>query len=233
MIPLGQRTCPLGEVARVAGYLAKESSGQCGPCMLGLPAIARALTALANGSGGVDALEAARRAAAAVRGRGACSHPDGVFRFIVSALDVFTGDLAAHLFRGTCGRPVRRILPLDAADSDARLEVDWTRCQGHGLCAHLVPELIQLDRSGYPEFLDMPVPFWLADAAGQAVAMCPALALRITRPTRSAPATSPAAVGAGSSRIIGKRGHDLEDLIVTESWIAEIGGSREFSGETS
>ena len=233
VIPLGQRTCPLGEVARVAGYLAKESSGQCGPCMLGLPAIARALTALANGSGGVDALEAARRAAAAVRGRGACSHPDGVFRFIVSALDVFTGDLAAHLFRGTCGRPVRRILPLDAADSDARLEVDWTRCQGHGLCAHLVPELIQLDRSGYPEFLDMPVPFWLADAAGQAVAMCPALALRITRPTRSAPATSPAAVGAGSSRIIGKRGHDLEDLIVTESWIAEIGGSREFSGETS
>jgi NADH:ubiquinone oxidoreductase subunit F (NADH-binding)/ferredoxin len=233
VLPLGERTCPLGEVARVAGYLAKESSGQCGPCMLGLPAIARALAALANGSGGVEALDAARRAAAAVRGRGACSHPDGVFRFVVSALDVFTGDIAAHLFRGTCGRPVRRILPLTEADSDARLEVDWTRCQGHGLCAHLVPELIQLDRSGYPEFLEMPVPFWLAGAAEQAVAMCPALALRLTQPPPAETAASPAALGSRNGRTIGKRGRDLEDLIVTESWIAEISGSREFSGETS
>jgi NADH:ubiquinone oxidoreductase subunit F (NADH-binding) len=70
VLPLGEGTCPLGEVARVAGYLAKESSGQCGPCKLGLPGIARSLTALANGSGGVDALDPARRGAAAVRGRG-------------------------------------------------------------------------------------------------------------------------------------------------------------------
>jgi ferredoxin len=237
VLPLGQRTCALGEVARVAGYLAKESSGQCGPCMLGLPAIARALAALANGSGGVDALDTARRAAAAVRGRGACAHPDGAFRFVVSALDVFTDDLAAHLFRGACGRPVRGILPLTREESDAHLAVDWTRCQGHGLCAHLVPELIQLDRSGYPEFLDMPVPPWLAGAADQAVAKCPSLALRLVRPpplpAATAAAAGPAALGSGSGQPGGKRGHSTEDLIVTESWIAEISGSREFSGETS
>ena len=73
-------TCPVvgeAEVARIARYLAKESSGQCGPCQLGLPGIARSLSALAEGSGGMDALDTARRAAGSVRGRGACSHPDG------------------------------------------------------------------------------------------------------------------------------------------------------------
>ncbi|MGA8461127.1 MAG: NADH-ubiquinone oxidoreductase-F iron-sulfur binding region domain-containing protein, partial [Streptosporangiaceae bacterium] len=126
VLPLGGSTCPLGEVARVVGYLAKESSGQCGPCKLGLPAIARAMNALADGSGGVEALDTARRGAAAVKGRGACAHPDGVFRFVVSAIDVFTDDLTAHLFRGTCGRRVAGILPLPGKDGEMRMNVDWT-----------------------------------------------------------------------------------------------------------
>jgi NADH:ubiquinone oxidoreductase subunit F (NADH-binding)/ferredoxin len=180
ILPLGAGTCPLGEVARIVRYLAKESSGQCGPCKLGLPGIARSMSALADGSGGMDALDAARRAASVVRGRGACAHPDGTSRFVLSALDVFTDDLAAHLFRGTCGQPVRGVLPLSAEDDEARLQVDWTRCQGHGLCRSVVPELVQLDNQGFPVFLDMPVPFWLEKEAQQAVSMCPALALRLT-----------------------------------------------------
>ena len=84
----------------MARYLAAESSGQCGPCKLGLPGIAPALGALVDGSGGMDALETARRAAGSVRGRGACHHPDGTSRFVLSALEVFTADLAAHVFRG-------------------------------------------------------------------------------------------------------------------------------------
>ena len=43
VLPLGDGTCPLGEVSRIASYLAGESAGQCGPCKLGLPSIARAL----------------------------------------------------------------------------------------------------------------------------------------------------------------------------------------------
>ncbi len=182
VLPLGDGTCPLGEVSRIANYLAGESAGQCGPCKLGLPSIARALAALVDGSGGIEALDVARRAAAAVTGRGACSHPDGTTRFVLSALEVFTEDLAAHVFHTTCGRPVRGVLPLpdgpEAAEAK-QLVVDWVRCEGHGLCAHLVPELIHLDRTGYPVIMPIPVPPWLQKDAQQAVDMCPALALRL------------------------------------------------------
>ena len=47
IIPIGENTCPLGEVAQVTQYLAGESAGQCGPCRLGLPDLARAVTLLA------------------------------------------------------------------------------------------------------------------------------------------------------------------------------------------
>ncbi len=199
VLPLGDGTCPLGEVSRVASYLAGESAGQCGPCKLGLPAIARALAALIDGSGGIEALDLARRSAAGVAGRGACSHPDGMTRFVLSALDVFTEDLAAHVFHSSCGRPVRGVLPLPAGpeqEARQRLMVDWTRCHGHGLCAHLIPEMIHLDAQGYPVILDIPVPAWLERDAQQAVNMCPQLALRLTSseppPARSAPVAIPA-----------------------------------------
>jgi NADH:ubiquinone oxidoreductase subunit F (NADH-binding)/ferredoxin len=206
VLPLGLGTCPLGEVARVARYLAAESSGQCGPCKLGLPGVARALSAVVDGSGGMDALETARRAAGSVRGRGACHHPDGTSRFVLSALDVFTADLAAHVFRGGCGLPVRGVLPLPAADGQSRLLVDWTRCAGHGLCGRIVPELVQLDRQGYPVFLDIPVPFWLERGAQQAVAMCPALALRVEH---GAPAAAPRQLPSASQRTLVNGGKGL------------------------
>lgn len=221
VLPLDESTCPLGEVARVAGYLAQESSGQCGPCKLGLPGIARSLAALADGSGGIDALDSARRGAAAVRGRGACSHPDGVFRFVLSALDVFTDDLTTHMFRGTCGRPVLGVLPLPAEEGQDRLSIDWTRCRGHGLCAHLVPELVQLDEQGYPVFLDMAVPPWLRSQAQQAVQMCPSLALTMAA---NAPRENPkplAVSKAGGMKLIANMPAQAE-LAVSEEWIAEL-----------
>jgi NADH:ubiquinone oxidoreductase subunit F (NADH-binding)/ferredoxin len=219
ILPLDEDTCPLGEVARVAGYLAQESSGQCGPCKLGLPGIARSLSALTNGSGGIDALDTARRGAATVRGRGACAHPDGVSRFVLSALDVFTDDLTAHMFRGTCGRPVLGILPLPAEARQARLSVDWARCRGHGLCAHLVPELVQMDEQGYPMFLDMAVPPWLQSQAQQAVQMCPSLALRMTT---SVPAETPKPTAASKGTKLISNRPIRGELDVSEDWIAEL-----------
>lgn len=202
VLPLGGETCPVGEVARIARYLAKESSGQCGPCHLGLPGIARPLSALADGSGGMDALDTARRAASAVPGRGACSHPDGASRFVLSALDVFTDDLAKHVFHGGCGRPVRGTLPLEPEQGEMRLVVDWTRCRAHGLCSRVVPQLVHLDAQGFPVILDMPVPFWLAQDAAQAVEMCPALALRLM-PSQPPPARAALPPAGGSPNVRG------------------------------
>ncbi len=224
VLALGPGRCPLSEVARVAAYLAKESSGQCGPCKLGLPGIARSLAALADGSGGAEALDTARRGAAAVRGRGACSHPDGVYRFVLSAIDVFADDLAAHVFRGGCGRPPGDVLPLPESAGDTRLSLDWTRCRGHGLCAHIVPELVQLDRQGFPVMLDMPVPPWLERSARQAVNMCPSLALRLV-------SADPVRARRGMLAWMPASGHDpvadtVPDLAVSEEWIAEIAAAR-------
>jgi NADH:ubiquinone oxidoreductase subunit F (NADH-binding)/ferredoxin len=187
ILPLGDGTCPLAEVTRVTHYLAGQSAGQCGPCRLGLPDVARAVASLADGSGGSGSVDAIRAAAGAVRGRGACSHPDGTARFALSALETFADDVSAHVLHDGCGLPTKNVLPLPAGETatGARLAVDWARCDGHGLCAHIVPELIRLDGNGYPSFPDTPVPAWLENEARKAVNMCPALALRLTDGTKA------------------------------------------------
>ena len=69
-----------------------------------------------------------------------------------------------------------------------RLEVNPIACSGHGLCADLLPELIELDEWGFPMIHDR-VPQSLAGHARRAVSACPALALKLTRaPARSSPA---------------------------------------------
>jgi ferredoxin len=60
-----------------------------------------------------------------------------------------------------------------------RLAVDPISCDGHGLCAELLPELVRLDDWGYPMLDPRPVPPQLLDAAHRAVKACPTLALRL------------------------------------------------------
>ncbi|MGO8979386.1 MAG: NADH-ubiquinone oxidoreductase-F iron-sulfur binding region domain-containing protein [Streptosporangiaceae bacterium] len=91
--------CGLRETARVAGYLADESAGQCGPCLFGLDAIAWALDQLADGRS--RDLRLLRRWLGQVDGRGACGHPDGAVGLVRSALDLFGPELQRHA-RGWC-----------------------------------------------------------------------------------------------------------------------------------
>lgn len=107
---LPDETCPVGEVARVASWLAAESAGQCGPCTFGLPAIAEDVSLLASGQQ-VDT-ERLQRRFGQVKGRGACHHPTGAVGFVASALTAFDADVRRHLHGRGCGRPVLGSLPI-------------------------------------------------------------------------------------------------------------------------
>jgi len=96
VIALGQSSCGLHESVRLVDYLARESSGQCGPCVHGLRAIADSLAALAEGTAHRSERDRVLRWASEVRGRGACHHPDGAVRLVASALSVFAADLESH-----------------------------------------------------------------------------------------------------------------------------------------
>ena len=93
--------CGLTEAARVTGYLAAESAGQCGPCLNGLPRIAAGLAELAGAGHRKQTRADVERWAGLVTGRGACNHPDGTVRFVRSALTVFAPEIARHA-RGQC-----------------------------------------------------------------------------------------------------------------------------------
>ena len=55
-----------------------------------------------------------------------------------------------------------------AQNNQQRLRIDWTRCQGRGLCAQRIPELIQPDAQGYPVIFNSPVPSRLEREAHRA-----------------------------------------------------------------
>ena len=69
--------------------------------------------------------------------------------------------------------------PQRAGFDGQRLRVDWIRCDGRGLCAELLPEMVRLDEWGYPIVEDEDLPYDLEPHARQAVAACPTLALRL------------------------------------------------------
>jgi ferredoxin len=72
---------------------------------------------------------------------------------------------------------------LDGAAGHTELVVDRIACDGYGMCAELLPELIDLDDWGYPIIKVGGVPDGLIDHARRAVAVCPVLALRLNAAT--------------------------------------------------
>jgi ferredoxin len=65
----------------------------------------------------------------------------------------------------------------------ADLHIDRTRCDGHGACVELRPELLDVDDWGFPIVRtgkrDVVVPPGLEPLARRAVKACPLLALRL------------------------------------------------------
>jgi NADH:ubiquinone oxidoreductase subunit F (NADH-binding) len=96
IVVLGTSACGVTESARIARYLASQSSGQCGPCAFGLPALADDMARLASGQAERALVPRLQNRLRAVSGRGACRHPDGAVSMVRSALRVFASDVAAH-----------------------------------------------------------------------------------------------------------------------------------------
>ena len=65
-----------------------------------------------------------------------------------------------------------------------RLHIDWTACDGRGLCVELLPKVLAEDDWGFPlardgSGADPTVPANLRAHAERAVTRCPRLALRL------------------------------------------------------
>jgi ferredoxin len=65
-----------------------------------------------------------------------------------------------------------------------RIAVNPITCDGHGLCAELLPELISIDDWGYPILQSNEVPDHLRALARRARDACPTLALILERDRR-------------------------------------------------
>jgi NADH:ubiquinone oxidoreductase subunit F (NADH-binding) len=111
MIVLAPTACGLVDSARIARFLAEESSGQCGPCTYGLAAIADDLSRLSEGRPDPQLLSRLVRRLGQVDGRGACHHPDGAVGMVRSALHVFAADVATHMGGEPCAN-VANLSPL-------------------------------------------------------------------------------------------------------------------------
>ncbi len=61
----------------------------------------------------------------------------------------------------------------------SRLYIDMAACSGHGLCADLLPELVDTDEWGFPIVSGDAVDPGLLPLARRAVRTCPTLALRL------------------------------------------------------
>jgi NADH:ubiquinone oxidoreductase subunit F (NADH-binding) len=101
VLALPATSCGLMETARIAAYLAGEVAGQCGPCVNGLPRMAGTLADLARRRGRPGLPAEVERLARQATGRGACRHPDGTARLVLSGLRAFDADVRAHL-AGRC-----------------------------------------------------------------------------------------------------------------------------------
>ncbi len=101
--------CGVAATAEIMAFMARESAGQCGPCLHGLRAIGDATTRIANGQANADELGHVERWTSQLGGRGACRLPDGAVQLMATALDVFGDEFHHHARTGRCSITGSRI----------------------------------------------------------------------------------------------------------------------------
>ena len=110
---LGREGCGVAETAAVLEFFARESADQCGPCFVGLRAVANSFGDINRGAAAPDSVDRLQRWAKQIRDRGACHHPDGAVIILESALRVFADDIAQHAAGSPCHYArASRLLPV-------------------------------------------------------------------------------------------------------------------------
>jgi NADH-quinone oxidoreductase subunit F len=103
MVVLDDRTCPVGFVANLERFFARESCGWCTPCREGLPWTARVLDALEAGDGRPGDLEKlAHHAHFLGMGFTFCALAPGAMEPLQSALKYFHDDFERHIREARC-----------------------------------------------------------------------------------------------------------------------------------
>jgi NADH:ubiquinone oxidoreductase subunit F (NADH-binding) len=124
VIALPASSCGLAETARVMRYLAEQGAGQCGPCLMGLPALAGSVADLAFQGGRGNSVDAIAGLLPLIEGRGACRHPDGATQLARSAIRAFMADARWHDHCGPCDGVCRA--PLLPIPGDGEQDWSWT-----------------------------------------------------------------------------------------------------------
>ena len=104
MIILDDRSCPVGMIANLEKFFARESCGFCTPCREGLPWVRYILDRIEAGEGemtDLDVLEHQSTFIGAI-GNTHCAHAPGAMEPLASGLEYFRGEFEAHITEGRC-----------------------------------------------------------------------------------------------------------------------------------
>ncbi|MBD3647272.1 MAG: NADH-quinone oxidoreductase subunit NuoF [Pseudomonadales bacterium] len=104
MIILDDRTCPVGMVANLEMFFARESCGFCTPCREGLPWVYKVLKGIEDGQGrpeDLEALESQSRFIGAI-GNTHCAHAPGAIEPLSSAMNYFRDEFEQHIEQKRC-----------------------------------------------------------------------------------------------------------------------------------
>jgi NADH-quinone oxidoreductase subunit F len=99
---VGEGTCIVEEVLRIAEFFTVESCGQCPACRMETNTLSMLMKKVQQGQGGQPILEQFGKVLAFNKGKGFCNLIAMPGPPIESALKLFPGDFAAHLATGKC-----------------------------------------------------------------------------------------------------------------------------------
>ncbi len=101
IVVLDDRTCPVGLLASMELFFARESCGWCTPCREGLPWVARILQALEEGKGSSEDLKVLEEHIRFIKpGTTFCALAPGAMEPLASGLQRFRADFEAHIEGG-------------------------------------------------------------------------------------------------------------------------------------